>query len=162
MHELRPGGPRPAMQIEDLMRHGNVSKCRQRNGFHEQALLHHLMGGLPQQAAQALMPLRSSGSSTGSSGKADSGLIRGISVSQLRISLETLHSSLGGQGAEYRRRCESQRKLAPDRIPLHHCSEDVHGKILQAYADVLFKRSRDDLKSGKVECIAIAQEPWLI
>ncbi|CAE7824272.1 unnamed protein product, partial [Symbiodinium microadriaticum] len=28
----------------------------------------------------------------------------------------------------------------------------------QAYADVLYKRSRDGLKSGKVECIAIAQD----
>ncbi|CAE7814095.1 unnamed protein product [Symbiodinium sp. CCMP2592] len=83
---------------------------------------------------------------------------RAVSISQLRISLETLHSPVGAQAAEYQRRCESQRKLAPERIPLHHCDPKVHGRILHAYADVLFQRARVELKGGRVQCIALAQD----
>ena len=151
----RPGGPMPAIQIEDLLRHGNRSvKSKQTNRFHEEALMFHLQGSLPREDALALMPFTPGCKERSITGAG----FRAVSVSQLRISLETLHSPVGAQAAEYQRRCESQRKLAPERIPLHHCDPKVHGRILHAYADVLFQRARVELKSGHVQCIALAQD----
>ena len=89
------------IQLEDFLRHGGVSKSKQRSKFHQKAL-RWLVGC----DSAAELPLPGPGHDQ-------------IDAHQLRISCMVLHRSLSAQAEEYDRRATEASRIEIDQIWAH-------------------------------------------
>ncbi|CAE7887512.1 unnamed protein product [Symbiodinium microadriaticum] len=130
------------LQLEDLKRHGNVSKASYTCGLHREALQWWLGRNLPEQPLDAAP---------------DADITAPVTAAQCLTSLEVLWSPLGSQSLEYARKCKALNRTDPNNVPAARSDKGSHFKIIGAYASVLFAQNRKFFKQ-QILSIGISQD----
>lgn len=127
--------------IEDLLRHGGLSRSKQQSKYHQKALEYHLAISKPESEEQSL------------SATADPP----VTAYQVLLSWQTVFSPTAAQRSTFEAKCAQAALDAPHLCPRARSSGSTHMKIQQAGATVLFEQNREWLLSPGLRSIGLAE-----